>query len=199
MSLIHKEISDFSVQSYQNNAFQYRHQEGYPRQVERVFLLPRGLHLCVSDRAGGPGQQVRGVSRPSDARSMRCPVTRISSTRHGTTPPTVSRRSNTRCWRTRRTRWQRTLRCISRRTAWRSAGSFIVNPEGRIVAYEVTAGNVGRNADELFRRVQASQFVAEHGDEVCPAKWQPGAETLKAQPGPGRPVVRASRKTAGRA
>ena len=58
-------------------------------------------------------------------------------------------------------------------------GSFIVNPEGKIVAYEVTAGNVGRNADELFRRVQASQFVAEHGDEVCPAKWQPGAETLK--------------------
>lgn len=58
-------------------------------------------------------------------------------------------------------------------------GSFIVNPEGQIVAYEVIAGNVGRNAEELFRRVQASQFVAEHGDQVCPAKWQPGAETLK--------------------
>lgn len=58
-------------------------------------------------------------------------------------------------------------------------GSFIVNPEGKIVAYEVLAGNVGRNADELLRRVQASQFVAAHGDEVCPAKWQPGAETLK--------------------
>ena len=58
-------------------------------------------------------------------------------------------------------------------------GSFIVNPEGRIVAYEVIAGNVGRNADELLRRVQASQFVAEHGDQVCPPKWQPGASTLK--------------------
>ena len=58
-------------------------------------------------------------------------------------------------------------------------GSFIGNPEGRIVAYEVIAGNVGRNADELLRRVQASQFVAEHGDQVCPAKWQPGASTLK--------------------
>ena len=58
-------------------------------------------------------------------------------------------------------------------------GSFIVNPEGKIVAYEVIAGNVGRNADELLRRVQASQFVAEHGDQVCPAKWQPGASTLK--------------------
>ena len=58
-------------------------------------------------------------------------------------------------------------------------GSFIVNPEGRIVAYEVIAGNVGRNADELLRRVQASQFVAEHGDQVCPAKWQPGEATLR--------------------
>ena len=58
-------------------------------------------------------------------------------------------------------------------------GTFIVNPEGKIVAYEVIAGNVGRNADELLRRVQASQFVHEHGDEVCPAKWKPGEETLK--------------------
>ena len=58
-------------------------------------------------------------------------------------------------------------------------GTFIVNPEGKVVAYEVTAGNVGRNADELLRRVQASQFVYTHTDEVCPAKWQPGGETLK--------------------
>ena len=58
-------------------------------------------------------------------------------------------------------------------------GTFVVNPEGKIVAYEVNAGNVGRNADELLRKVEASQFVAEHGDQVCPAKWQPGAETLK--------------------
>ena len=58
-------------------------------------------------------------------------------------------------------------------------GTFIVNPEGNIVSYEVSGGNVGRNADELFRKLQACQFVYEHGDEVCPAKWQPGAETLK--------------------
>ena len=36
-------------------------------------------------------------------------------------------------------------------------GTFVVNPEGKIVAYEVNAGNVGRNADELLRRLQASQ------------------------------------------
>ena len=58
-------------------------------------------------------------------------------------------------------------------------GTFVVNPEGKIVSYEVSAGNVGRNAQELLRKVQALQFVAEHGDEVCPARWKPGEKTLK--------------------
>lgn len=58
-------------------------------------------------------------------------------------------------------------------------GTFIVNPQGEIVAYEVVAGNIGRNADELLRRLQALQFVASHPAEVCPAKWKQGAETLK--------------------
>lgn len=58
-------------------------------------------------------------------------------------------------------------------------GSFIVNPEGRILAYEVITGSVGRNADELLRCVQALQFVREHGDQVCPARWRPGEQTLK--------------------
>ncbi len=58
-------------------------------------------------------------------------------------------------------------------------GTFIVNPDGKIVACEITSGNVGRNAEELFRKVQACQFVREHGDQVCPANWHPGEETLK--------------------
>lgn len=58
-------------------------------------------------------------------------------------------------------------------------GTFIIDPDGKIVGYEVTAGNVGRNARELLRRVQACQFVRAHGDQVCPANWQPGGETLK--------------------
>lgn len=35
-------------------------------------------------------------------------------------------------------------------------GDFIVSPEGKVVAYEVISSNVGRNAEELLRRVQAS-------------------------------------------
>lgn len=57
-------------------------------------------------------------------------------------------------------------------------GSFIINPQGHIVAYEVTADNIGRNAEELFRKVQACQHVSKHDNEVCPANWEPGEETL---------------------
>ena len=57
-------------------------------------------------------------------------------------------------------------------------GSFVVNPEGIIKAYEIHDNGIGRDADELLRKVQAAQFVAEHGDQVCPAKWKPGQETL---------------------
>jgi peroxiredoxin (alkyl hydroperoxide reductase subunit C) len=58
-------------------------------------------------------------------------------------------------------------------------GSFVINPQGKIVSYEVNATNIGREASELLRKVQAAQFVAEHGDQVCPAKWRPGEQTLK--------------------
>lgn len=57
-------------------------------------------------------------------------------------------------------------------------GSFVVNPEGEIKAYEVHDNGIGREAKELLRKLQAAKFVAEHG-EVCPAKWQPGDDTLK--------------------
>jgi NADH-dependent peroxiredoxin subunit C len=57
-------------------------------------------------------------------------------------------------------------------------GTFIVDPDGVIQAYEVHQNGIGRNAEELLRKVQAAQFVREHGDEVCPANWTPGDETL---------------------
>lgn len=57
--------------------------------------------------------------------------------------------------------------------------TFIVNPEGVIKSYEINDNSIGRNSDELLRKLQAAQFVAEHGDQVCPAKWQPGKDTLK--------------------
>jgi len=58
-------------------------------------------------------------------------------------------------------------------------GTFLIDPEGRIKLAEVNDNGIGRNADELLRKVQAAQFIAKNPSEVCPAKWKPGAETLK--------------------
>jgi peroxiredoxin (alkyl hydroperoxide reductase subunit C) len=58
-------------------------------------------------------------------------------------------------------------------------GSFVVNPEGKIKVAEYHDNGIGRNAEELVRKIQAAQFVATHDGEVCPAKWTPGAATLK--------------------
>ncbi len=58
-------------------------------------------------------------------------------------------------------------------------GTFLVNPEGLIKLAEINDNNIGRNADELVRKVEAAQFVAAHNGEVCPAKWKAGSATLK--------------------
>ncbi len=58
-------------------------------------------------------------------------------------------------------------------------GTFVVDPDGKIQIVEITAGGIGRDASELLRKVKAAQYVAAHPGEVCPAKWQEGAETLK--------------------
>ncbi len=58
-------------------------------------------------------------------------------------------------------------------------GTFVVDPEGKIKLAEIQDNSIGRNADELLRKVEAAQFVASHDGEVCPAKWKKGGETLK--------------------
>ena len=46
-------------------------------------------------------------------------------------------------------------------------GTFVTDPEG-----------VGRNAAELVRKIKAAKYWQEHPGQVCPAKWEEGAETL---------------------
>lgn len=58
-------------------------------------------------------------------------------------------------------------------------GSFLIDPEGKIKVMEVHDNGIGRDAKELLRKVKAAQYVATHPGEVCPAKWTPGAATLK--------------------
>jgi len=58
-------------------------------------------------------------------------------------------------------------------------GTFIINPESKIKTIEVNDLGIGRSAADLVRKVQAAQHIEANPDEVCPASWKPGAETLK--------------------
>ena len=58
-------------------------------------------------------------------------------------------------------------------------GTFLIDPQGILKAYEINDNSIGRSTVELIRKLQAAKFVAEHGGEVCPMNWKPGAKTLK--------------------
>lgn len=64
-------------------------------------------------------------------------------------------------------------------------GTFIINPEGVLVSSEVNFYNVGRNADELVRKMEANVHLMKNPNEACPAKWTPGQKTLT----PGKDMV----------
>ena len=57
-------------------------------------------------------------------------------------------------------------------------GTFLIDPDGIIQAMEITAEGIGRDADDLMRKVKAAQYVRNNPGEVCPAKWKEGEETL---------------------
>lgn len=56
--------------------------------------------------------------------------------------------------------------------------TFVIDPDGIIQLIEITPEGVGRNAAELVRKIKAAQYVRSHPNEVCPAKWEEGDETL---------------------
>lgn len=51
-------------------------------------------------------------------------------------------------------------------------GSFIINPNGILLNSEVNFYNLGRNVDELLRKVRANLYLHTHGDQGCPAQWK---------------------------
>lgn len=58
-------------------------------------------------------------------------------------------------------------------------GTFIINPDGILAGAEVNLNNVGRNMEELTRKLKAFVHTYKNPAEVCPAKWKPGEKTLK--------------------
>jgi len=178
MSMINKEIANFKVQAYHNNEFKTVTKDDvlgkwsvfffYP--ADFTFVCPTELEDLANkyEEFKAIGVEIYSVSTDSHFvhKAWHDASERIKKINY----PMLADPSHA---------LSKDFEVLIEEAGQAERGTFIVNPDGKIVGYEVSAGNVGRNADELFRKVQACQFVHAHGDEVCPAKWQPGAETLK--------------------
>jgi NADH-dependent peroxiredoxin subunit C len=57
-------------------------------------------------------------------------------------------------------------------------GTFIIDPDGVLKTIDIHDNSIGRSSKEILRRVKAAAYVRKHPEQVCPASWEPGAETL---------------------
>lgn len=178
MSLIGKEINEFKVQAYQNGEFKEVTKEDLLGKWNVFFFYPADFtFVCPTELEDLANLYESFQKINCEIYSVSCDTHFVHKAWHDTSKriqkiqyPMLADPTAT---------LAKDLDVYIESEGVAERGTFILNPEAKVVAYEVIAGNVGRNSDELLRRVQASQFVAEHGDEVCPAKWQPGEETLK--------------------
>jgi len=178
MSLINKEENDFKVQAYVDNGFKEVSKADILGKWSVFFFYPADFTFVC------PTELEDLANKYEDFKRVGCEIYSVSTDTHF-----VHKAWHDASDRIKKIEYpmladpthalSKDFEVLIEADGLAERGSFIVNPEGKIVSYEVSAGNVGRNADELFRKVQACQFVYDHGDEVCPAKWQPGAETLK--------------------
>lgn len=61
-------------------------------------------------------------------------------------------------------------------------GLFIIDPHGIVVHETTNLLAVGRSSQEALRTLKAFQYVAGHDDEVCPANWDEGQESVRTTP-----------------
>jgi len=57
-------------------------------------------------------------------------------------------------------------------------GTYVIDPDGVIRSIEVASGPLGRNSEELIRKIEALQFMRENPTQACPAKWAVWSKTL---------------------
>ena len=178
MSQIGKEIIDFKVQAFVNNSFETVTKESVLGKWSIFFFYPADFtFVCpteLEDLADlyndfkSAGAEIYSVS--TDTHFVHKAWHDTSETIKKIKYPMLADPTGALC---------RGFDVMIEDLGLADRGTFIVNPEGKIVSYEVVAGNIGRNAEELLRKLKALQFVASHDGEVCPAKWKEGAKTLK--------------------
>ncbi len=177
MSLIGKEIADFSVMSYRDNRFEKIAKKDLLGRWSLLFFYPADFSfVCPTeledlqehyDDFKGEGCEIYSVSTDSHFVHK---AWHDSSEKVGkVTYPMLADPAH---------RLSLDFDVLSDDDGMSERAVFILDPKGKIVSCAINSGGVGRNATELLRILRACKFVDEHGDRVCPAGWQKGDDTL---------------------
>ena len=159
MSLIGKEIDDFKVSAYVNGEITSISKEDTLGHWSLYFFYPADFSFVCPTELG----VLADIAYVHDAWAQ------SSTTIAKITYPMLADRAG---------QLGRFFDVLDEKSGNTYRGAFIVDPQGIIRAYTVNDMGIGRNPEEILRTLDATQFVAEHGDQVCPAKWEPGDDTI---------------------
>ena len=178
MSLINKEIADFTVEAYQSGAFKTVSKKDVLGKWSVFFFYPADFTFVC------PTELVDLAEKYEKLQSLGVDVYSVSTDSHF-----VHKAWHDASESIRKINYpmladptgvlSRGFGVMIEEDGMAYRGTFLVNPEGKVKIAEIQDNSIGRNADELVRKVEAAIFVANHPGEVCPAKWKQGAETLK--------------------
>ena len=150
MSLIGKEISDFTVQAFADGKFREVSKADVVGKWAVFFFYPADFtFVCPTELEDLANKYEEFKAAGCEIYSVSCDSHFVHKAWHDASDtikkikyPMLADPTG---------RLARDFEVMIEADGMAERGSFIVNPEGRIVAYEVIAGNVGRNADELLQ------------------------------------------------
>ena len=146
MSLINKEVSDFSVEAFQNNAFKTVTKEDIKGKWSVFFFYPADFTFIC------PTELEDLQNKYAEFKKIGCEIYSVSTDTHF-----VHKAWHDNSERISKLEYpmladpthalSNDFEVLIEESGLAERGTFIVNPDGKIVAYEINAGNVGRNAD----------------------------------------------------
>lgn len=160
MSLMNKEVKDFSVQAFWNQEFQTVSKEDILGKWSVFFFYPADFTFIC------PTELEDLADKYEEFKKIGCEIYAVSCDSHF-----VHKAWHDTSDRIKKIQYpmladpthvlSKDFQVYIKEDGMSERGTFVVNPEGKIVSYEVSAGNVGRNAEEncLERYRQASLYM----------------------------------------
>ncbi len=177
MSLVGKTIEDFNANAYLNEEFIEVSQENFKGQWSVVLFYPADFTFVCPTELGDLQDQYETLKALGvEAYSVSTDTHFTHKAWHDTSDvigklefPMIGDPSH---------KISRMFDVLDEETGMAQRGTFIIDPEGVIQAMEINADGIGRDASALIPKIKAAQYIRKNPNEVCPAKWQEGEETL---------------------